>query len=86
MRAWMISFGVATAILVVAALLIDEGEVVHLETTDASGQHFEADLWIVDVGGTLYLRANDDDLGWLEADSKRSRGLFGARRADPRPS
>ena len=66
MRAWMISFGVATAILVVAALLIDEGEVVHLETTDASGQHYEADLWIVDVGGTLYLRANDDDLGWLE--------------------
>ena len=61
----MIFFGVATAVLVVAALLIDEGEVVHLEATDAVGHHYEADLWIVELDGTLYLRANDDDLGWL---------------------
>lgn len=62
----MISFGVATAVLVVGALLLDEGEVVHLETTDREGRHYEADLWIVDLDGVSYLRANDGDLGWLE--------------------
>lgn len=66
MRGWMISFGVATAVLVVGALLLDEGEVVHLETTDREGRHYEADLWIVDLDGVSYLRANDGDLGWLE--------------------
>ena len=66
MRGWMIFFGVATAVLVVGALLLDEGEVVHLVTTDRDGHHYEADLWIVDLDGVSYLRANDDDLGWLE--------------------
>ena len=62
----MIAFGVATAVLVVGALLLDEGEVVHLETTDREGRHYEADLWIVDLDGVSYLRANDGDRGWLE--------------------
>ena len=44
---------------------IDEGEVVQLTTYDARAHGHQTDLWIVDVDGRLYLRADLPGADWL---------------------
>ena len=51
--------------LVFASLAIDEGEVVHLRTVGPDGMENEVDVWVVDLDGTLYLRANNREANWL---------------------
>ena len=41
------------------------GEVVNLETVDASGEHHGTHLWVVDDGGFPWLRAGVPTSGWL---------------------
>ena len=57
--------GYLAGILVIGALLLDEGEVVTL-MTDEDGREYETHLWIVDLDGDLYIRANRPDAEWLD--------------------
>lgn len=61
----MIVLAVIVAAFVVASIVIDEGEVAHLQTLDAEGRAYESDLWIVDVDGVLFLRANGPNAHWF---------------------
>ncbi len=64
-RGLMIGVASLVFLLVFVSLAIDEGEVVHLRTVGSDGREDEADLWIVDLDGTLYLRANNREANWL---------------------
>ncbi len=41
------------------------GEVVVLRTQDASGADHETRLWLVELGGELWLRSGDPSSGWF---------------------
>jgi hypothetical protein len=62
----MIAIASIVFLSVVASIAIDEGDVVHLITLDDEAGEQEADLWIVDLDGVLFLRANQPDVRWLE--------------------
>jgi hypothetical protein len=70
-RAAIYAIGILVGVLVIGALLIDEGEVVTVMTRDAEGQDFETQLWIVQIEGieriegASYLRANSPSSDWL---------------------
>jgi len=49
-RRAMLAIGAMTGILVVSALLLDEGEVVTL-LTEAEGRTYSTQLWIVEIDG-----------------------------------
>ena len=57
--------GYLAGILVIGALLLDEGQVVTL-LTQGDGREYETHLWIADLDGQLYIRANRPDADWLE--------------------
>lgn len=61
----MLGIGGVTALLVLGALLIDEGEVVLLVTVDGEEKQHETQLWIADLDGRVYLRAAAPDVRWL---------------------
>ena len=65
MRGVIQAVGYLAGILVVGALLLDEGQVVTL-LTEEDGREYETHLWIVDLGDQLYIRANRPDAEWLE--------------------
>lgn len=65
MRLLMLGVGGFVALAVLGALLIDEGEVVVLVTTDDEAHPHETQLWIVEIDGTPYLRASSRDASWL---------------------
>lgn len=71
MRVAIYAIGSLVGVLVIGALLIDEGEVVTVTTRDAAGQTFETQLWIVQLAGneggeeTSYLRASSPRSDWL---------------------
>jgi hypothetical protein len=64
-RAGLYAIGILVGVLVLGALVIDEGEIVTVTTLNAEGQAFETQLWIVQVEGTSYLRANSPRSDWL---------------------
>lgn len=88
MRNLIIVAGIAVALLLLAALFMDEGEVVTLITTDSEGHEFETGLWIVELDGTLHLRADSLKASWLarlqvRPDVQlRDEGRLGAYRAE----
>jgi len=55
--------GYLAGILVIGALLLDEGQVVTL-LTEEDGREYETHLWIAEVDGRLYIRANRPDSEW----------------------
>lgn len=55
--------GYLAGILVVGALLLDEGQVVTL-LTEEDGREYETHLWIADLDGRLYIRANRPESEW----------------------
>ena len=65
MRVAIYAIGMLVGAFVVGALLIDEGEVVTLTSRDAGGRSYETQLWIVQVEGASYLRANSPHSDWL---------------------
>ena len=65
MRALLLAVGLAVGAIVLASSSVDEGEVVTLISTDSAGAAFETQLWIVDVDGSLYLRAGSPHSRWL---------------------
>jgi len=55
-------------LFVLSILLASEfgGEVVEIETYDVRGRSYETSLWIVDLYGTVWLRAGNPDATWLQ--------------------
>lgn len=72
MRKPIILAALAVMLLIAASLWLEEGEVVTLVTTDDQGQEFETGLWIVDLDGVPYLRAESADASWLDRIRARS--------------
>ncbi len=64
MRRVMLAIGVVTGILVLGALLLDEGEVVTL-LTEAGERTYSTQLWIVEIEGREFIRANRANARWL---------------------
>lgn len=65
MRRLVCLAGAGVAVLIVASFCLDEGEVVTLLTMDGKGDQYETGLWIVDLDGVFYLRAESTDSSWL---------------------
>lgn len=65
MRQIMLVAAVAIAITVGAAEILGRGEVVEITTVALNGITRETPLWIVEVGGDLYLRAGSPSARWL---------------------
>jgi len=51
--------------LIVVSSQLDEGEVVTLFTVDAKGIEYENGLWVVDLDGVSYLRAESPESYWF---------------------
>lgn len=66
LRLIVLTLGILIAIVALGAGAIDEGEVVQLTTWDARAHAHETDLWIVDIDGQRYLRADRPGADWLE--------------------
>ena len=66
MRQLILILGVLFASVAVGSMWIDEGEVVQLTTFDARDHEHETDLWIVEVDGARYVRADLPGADWLE--------------------
>ena len=62
----MISLGGLAALLVLGAILLDQGEIVTLETVDEAGRVHETQLWVAYLDRTPYLRAGNSESHWLE--------------------
>lgn len=65
MRQLTLILGLLLAVVAIGSGWIDEGEVVQLTTFDARARAHETDLWIVDVGGRSYVRADLPGAEWL---------------------
>jgi len=66
LRQIILILGILLAVVAIGSGWIDEGEVVQLTTTDARAHEHETDLWIVDVEGRRYVRADLAGADWLE--------------------
>jgi hypothetical protein len=66
MRQLTLVVGLLLAAIAVGSGWLREGEVVKLTTYDARDHEHETDLWIVDLDGRLYLRADLPGAEWLE--------------------
>jgi hypothetical protein len=51
---------------VLVYIVLGRGEVVTLRSWDSVGVEHETSLWLVEDGGTLWLRAGTPRAGWLE--------------------
>jgi hypothetical protein len=58
--------GIGVVVLLIASLWFDEGEVVTLITMDAGGNHYETSLWVVDLEGLAFVRAQSSSPPWLD--------------------
>jgi hypothetical protein len=58
--------GIGMVALIVVASQLDEGEVATLFTVDARGIEYENGLWVVDLDGVSYLRAESPDSYWFQ--------------------
>jgi hypothetical protein len=65
MRQLTLILGLLLACVAVGSAWVDEGEVVKLTTFDAHARAHETELWIVDVDGRRYLRADLPGAEWL---------------------
>src|SRR3990172_13410335 len=65
MRQLTLILGGLLAVVAIGSGWIDEGEVVQLTTYDARAHGHETDLWIVDVDGRRYVRADLPGAEWL---------------------
>jgi hypothetical protein len=66
MRQLTLVVGLLLALVAIGSGWLDEGEVVHLTTYDARAHEHETELWIVDVDGRSYLRADLPGADWLD--------------------
>ena len=64
-RLFALALGLAVALGVLYVALAESGEVVVLETHDASGEVQRTRLWVVDDAGFAWLRTGDATSPWL---------------------
>lgn len=62
----MLAIGLLIGGALAGAMLIDEGEVVTLYTSGPDGDQYETQLWVIEEGGELYVRAHYRGAKWLE--------------------
>ena len=87
MRRAMLLIGVMTGLLVLGALVLDEGEVVTL-LTEADGREYPTHLWIVELDDRKFVRANRPSAHWLSrirANPEVSLVLSGGHHAESEP-
>ena len=65
MRRAMLAIGIGAGILVLGALVLDEGELVTLSTQEG-GRFYSTQLWIVEIDGREFVRANRPSARWLK--------------------
>jgi len=61
----MLVIGLLIGGVLAGVMLIDEGEVVTLYTSGPDGDQYGTQLWVIDEGGELYLRAHYGGARWL---------------------
>ncbi len=61
----MVGVAALCGVVVVAALLVPQGEVVTLHVLDSEGRSHPTQLWVVELDGVSYLRAGGPDTQWL---------------------
>jgi hypothetical protein len=66
LRLFILILGILIAVVALGSAWVDEGEVVELTTYDASAHEHETELWIVDIDGRSYVRADLPGADWLE--------------------
>lgn len=66
MRTIILILGLLLAVVAIGSGWIDEGEVVQLTTWDERAHAHETDLWIVDIDGHRYVRADLPGADWLD--------------------
>jgi hypothetical protein len=66
LRQIILILGILLAVVALVSGWIDEGEVVQLMTYDDRQHEHETDLWIVDLDGRSYVRADLPGADWLE--------------------
>jgi hypothetical protein len=66
LRQTILILGILLAVVAIGSGWLDEGEVVQLTTYDARAHAHETDLWIVEVAGRRYVRADLPGADWLE--------------------
>ena len=79
MRRVMLAMGIIAGVLVLGALTLDEGEIVTLYTEEA-GRQYSTQLWIVELDGREFVRANRPNARWLAR--LRVNPAVGLRRAE----
>jgi hypothetical protein len=62
----MLIVGLLIGGTVAAGLLVDEGELVTLFTRSPDGDRYKTQLWVVEEGGELFVRAHFGGAKWLE--------------------
>ncbi len=65
MRLALLLAALAATLVLAAAELRSQGEVITLITEDRYGVHRDTDLWLVERGEVLYLRAARPDAAWV---------------------
>jgi hypothetical protein len=61
----MLIIGLLIGGVVAGVMLVDEGEVVTLQTRGPDGDRYDTQLWVIEEEGELYLRAHFAGAKWL---------------------
>lgn len=61
----MLIIGLLIGGVIAGFMLVDEGEVVTLGTRGSNGDRYGTQLWVIENGGELYLRAHFARAKWL---------------------
>ena len=61
----MLVIGLGIGALVACGMLVDEGEVVTLCTQGEAGDRYDTQLWVIEHGGEIYVRAHFSRAKWL---------------------
>ena len=65
MRNALLIVGLLIGGMVAGVMLVDEGEVVTLGTRGSNGDRYGTQLWVIENGGDLYVRAHFSRAKWL---------------------
>ena len=82
----MIGLAALCAVVVIASLLVPEGEVVTLNVLDIEGREYPTQLWIVELAGVSYLRAGNPNSEWLARLRDRPEVTLGEDQAGEQPT
>ena len=82
----MIGVAALCAVVVIASLLIPQGEVLTLNVLDIEGREHPTQLWFVELAGVRYLRAGNPESEWLARLRERPEVTLGEGHAGERPT